>query len=151
VYLPIGTSDTKMNHNFEDTLTTDPLSVYVPLESLTEQVIHSVISVALQPHDYSGNFSQRTLRIFLLAIDEKLKEIEKGTDKQFDEQAIQHAEKVRQWLVDGNNKPLHWDKLREEYDRLAEKKCDDSGTNHQSKDVNRYSELKEKTVSTLIL
>jgi len=125
----------------------DRLPVYVPLESLTESTIRSIISVVTEPLNW--DFSQRTLLIFLLAINKKLEEIENNTDeneRKLDEHIIEHAKNVRQWLVD-KNKPLNWDELRQIYDRIAKLKSTDLAYYYRSNDVDPYFELRMKTVS----
>jgi hypothetical protein len=76
----MGCGSVKMNYEFNPSPMPDPFSVYVPLESLTEPVVRSIISVATQNFSRNENNSERTLLIFLLAINKKLEEIEKTTD-----------------------------------------------------------------------
>ena len=108
----------------------DPLSVYVPLDSLTEETINSIVSTVHQCDKKRLNHSIRTLLAFLLAINKKLSEIEKtkGLSNKFDEKIVQHATKVRQWLVQkdhsGNIKDLDWDELHAHYNAMASEKND---------------------------
>ncbi|CAF2878302.1 unnamed protein product [Rotaria sp. Silwood2] len=133
-----------------DELKTKISSVYAPLESLTESVIRSVISVVSLSNDRSSDYSQRTLLIFLLAINEKLKEIENSTDASgqiSDENIIQHAKKVRQWLVYNNSKPLDWNQLSEAYDEMTKEHRNNLMHYCGVKDPDSYFELTIKTVS----
>ncbi|CAF3731908.1 unnamed protein product [Rotaria sp. Silwood1] len=103
----------------------DPLSVYVPLESLTKQTIESVALTALKHEMPDWNHSRRTLLAFLLAINERLNEIEKNKI-QYDEQTLKHAIKVRQWLVreekSGQIIEFDWNELRKTYDNMINNK-----------------------------
>ncbi|CAF4541004.1 unnamed protein product, partial [Rotaria sp. Silwood2] len=107
----------------------DPLSVYVPLESLTEETIDSIVSTVQQSNKKDWNHSKRTLLAFLLSINNKVTEIERQDSKNtFDRQISRHAAKVRQWLVEkdhsGNIKKVDWDELRKTYDKMAKEKDD---------------------------
>ena len=94
----------------------NPLSVYVPLDSLTEETINSIVLTVLHSEKKDLNNSKRTLLAFLLAINERVNELE-------------HAEKFRQWLVEkdqsGDIKALNWDELRATYDMMTSKKDDE--------------------------
>jgi hypothetical protein len=128
----------------------DPFSVYVPLESLTESTVCSIISVATSFVYPNLDYSERTLLIFLLAVNRKLKAIETDSnadDKKIDEQSLQRAQKIRQWLVDRHNAPLNWDQLEEKYSQIAGQNCDELARYYGSKDANPYFELTIKTVS----
>lgn len=94
----------------------DPLSVYVPLQSLNEKTIHSIVSTVQQSTSTNWTHSQRTLLAFLVAINDRLNDIEKNEDpnKKFSEQIVQHADQVRQWLGE-----IDWIELREKYDQMA--------------------------------
>jgi hypothetical protein len=145
-----SSSSTKMAEILTDIPIQDSSSVYVPLESLTESTVRSVVSVAISPEFPTWDYSERTLLRFLLAINDKLNEIENRTDEndqKFDENIIQHAKQVRQWLVNEENEPLIWDNLQKEYDQIAKKKCRDLARYHGSEDADPYFELKTKTVS----
>ncbi|CAF4356012.1 unnamed protein product, partial [Adineta steineri] len=98
----------------------DPLSVYVPLQSLTKEVINSLVSTIPQAKSNNWNNSRRTLLAFLLAINNKVNQIEKHTDSnnKFDEKIIQHAREVHQWLAE---KHLNWDELQTKYEDTAKK------------------------------
>jgi hypothetical protein len=83
----------------------DPLSVYVPLDSLTEETINSLVST------------------------------------------VQHAAKVRKWLVDkdqcGNIQELNWDELRATYDKVISEKDDGLARKF---DVEKYEPYYELTI-----
>lgn len=148
----MGKRQTKMAQNSTYTLKpVDLSSVYVPLESLTEQVVNSIIRVVIvnECQSQSWDFSQRTLLIFLLAINKKVEEIEKNIDtneKKFDEHLIQQARKVRKWLVIN---PLDWDKLQQIYDKMAILKPNELGRYYGSENTDPYFELTMKIVSYL--
>jgi hypothetical protein len=129
----------------------DPLSVYVPFESLTEPVVRSIINVVVPFQPPSWDYSQRTLLIFLLAINKRLEEIEKGASangENPDEQGIiEHAAKVRQWLVDRKDNSLDWAKLRKKYDQIAHEPCKELAHYHGAEDTGPYFELRMRTVS----
>ncbi|CAF3373876.1 unnamed protein product [Rotaria sp. Silwood2] len=93
-------------------------SVFVPFESLTQQIIESVVSVATTFRKPGFNYGERTLLIFLLQIKKKLKKIEKQIQENstgIDQQVIQHVQNVQQWLVDINRQPLNWAELEKKY------------------------------------
>ncbi|CAF4062233.1 unnamed protein product, partial [Rotaria sp. Silwood2] len=124
----------------------DPLSVYVPFYSLTEETIDSIVSTVQQSNNKDWNHSKRTLLAFLLAINNKVSEIEKQDSKNtFDRQTAQHAAKVRQWLVEkdhsGNVKKLDWDELRKTYDHMAREKDDGMAKYFGVTNVEPYYEL----------
>jgi hypothetical protein len=127
----------------------DPLSVYVPLDSLTEETINSLVSTVLHSTKQDLNQSKRTLLTFLLAINERVSEIEKNEDasNKFDEQTVQHAAKVRKWLVDkdqcGNIQELNWDELRATYDKVLSEKDDGLARKF---DVEKYEPYYELTI-----
>ena len=82
----------------------NPLSVYVPLASLTKTTVRSIVS-AVREHDKPDwNNSRRTLLAFLLTLNKTLKKIEQSKDNnnQLDEHTVQHVKEVRQWLVKQN-------------------------------------------------
>jgi hypothetical protein len=146
----MGSTPRKMANEYDYSPMPDPLSVYVPLESLTESVVYSVISVATQKCSPNHDLSERTLLVFLLAINEKLKKIEDNTDateEQSGEHIIQHAKQVREWLVDGDKQPLDWDELRKRYKNIADQKCDNLARYLGAQNADRYFELTMKTVS----
>ena len=123
-----------------------PLSIYVPLQSLTKQVVRSVIAVVNSVPARNFDSSERTLLIFLLAIDNKLKEIENNTLPSEDvsnQPVIQHAKKVREWLVYDNDQPLDWDKLRQVYDETDDHVKNCCGERKHGP----YHELTVRTVS----
>ncbi len=118
--------------------------------------------MATQNFSRNENNSERTLLIFLLAINKKLEEIEKTTDdatgkeiekntdatgKKIDEHIIRHAEQVRKWLVDNDGNPLNWDKLQKRYEKTADRRSDDSANDDAGYYSNRYEEFSMKPVS----
>ena len=123
--------------------------VYVPLESLTKPTVRSVINVVIGSPSPNFDYSERTLLVFLLAINKNLEEIEKSVNNgnKIDEKLIQRVEEIRQWLVDRHNKQLDWNKLKELYAQIAEKKCTDMARYYGSKEADPYFELRMRTVS----
>ncbi|CAF5120076.1 unnamed protein product, partial [Rotaria sp. Silwood1] len=124
----------------------DPLSVYVPLDSLTEETIDSIILTIQQSDRRDWTFSKRTLLAFLLAINNKVNEIENNkSNNKFDEQTIQHVAKVRQWLVQkdrvGKREQLDWNKLRKTYDQMIKEKEDGTAKHFAVKNIEPYYEL----------
>ncbi|CAF3525438.1 unnamed protein product [Rotaria sp. Silwood2] len=124
----------------------DPLSIYVPLDSLTEDTIDSIVSTTRQLGRDDWSLSKRTLLAFLLAINNKVSEIEKGdSNNKFNEQTVRHAAKVRQWLVQkdrsGNIKKLDWNELQETYQRIAREKYDGTAKYFDVENAEPYSEL----------
>ncbi|CAF1136346.1 unnamed protein product [Adineta steineri] len=118
----------------------DPLSVYVPLQSLTKEVINSLVSTIPQAKSNNWNNSRRTLLAFLLAINNKVNQIEKHTDSnnKFDEKIIQHAREVRQWLAE---KHLKWDELQTKYEDTATKNNNELALMFNAETVEPYYEL----------
>ncbi|CAF1423147.1 unnamed protein product [Adineta steineri] len=118
----------------------DPLSVYVPLQSLTKEVINSLVSTIPQAKSNNWDNSRRTLLAFLLAINNKLNQIEKHTDSnnKFDEKIIQHAREVRQWLAE---KHLKWDELQTKYEDTAKKNNTELAQMFNAETVEPYYEL----------
>ncbi|CAF1466637.1 unnamed protein product [Rotaria sordida] len=146
----MGSSPTKMIPVCTNELMQQPVSVYVPLESLTEPVVRSIISVTTSSYELNMNYSQRTLLMFLLAIDEKLQQIENKTDTAeqiSDESIIQHAKNVRQWLVYNNKEPLNWDELRKIYNKMTKQEYNSLANYFGVKDAVPYFELTMRTVS----
>ncbi len=131
----------------------DPLSVYVPLDALTEETIDSIVSTVQQSEKKDWNHSKRTLLAFLLAINAKVSRIENNKDpnNKFDEQTVQHAAKVRQWLVEKdrskNIKKLDWEKLQAKYDQMASEKDDGMAKYFGVKNFEPYYELTIEGVS----
>lgn len=125
----------------------DPLSVYVPLESLNEKTIHSIVSTVQQSTVNQWTHSQRTLLAFLLALNNRLNEIEKNEDrkKKFNEQTIEHATQVRQWLVEkdqsGNTQEIDWTDLRAKYDQMASEPNDGMSKYYPIEKYEPYYEL----------
>ncbi|CAF1405754.1 unnamed protein product [Rotaria sp. Silwood1] len=124
----------------------DPLSVYVPLDSLTEETIDSIILTIQQSDKRDWAFSKRTLLAFLLAINNKVNEIENNeSNNKFDEQTLQHVAKVRQWLVQkdrfGKREQLNWNKLRKTYDQMIKEKEDGTAKHFAVKNIEPYYEL----------
>ncbi|CAF4173884.1 unnamed protein product [Adineta steineri] len=129
----MGVCCTKMSNHYEFPPKPDESTMYVPFESLTKSVIHSVIKVVTSYRSLNEDYSERTLYNFLLAIKEKLEKIESDistNEKKFDDHIIQHAGQVRQWLMDSNNEPLNWNSLQEHYEKKINER-------------ERYWELKE--------
>ncbi|CAF2057790.1 unnamed protein product, partial [Rotaria magnacalcarata] len=123
-------------------------SVFVPFESLTRRVINSVVSVATTFRKPGHDYSERTILIFLLEINERLKEIEKQIQKnstEIDQSMIQHTRDVRQWLVDTNKQTLNWIQLEKKYSRIAGQNCDEMANYYGSNSAEPYFELKVKT------
>ncbi|CAF3082291.1 unnamed protein product [Rotaria sp. Silwood2] len=123
-------------------------SVFVPFESLTQQVIKSVVSVATTFRKPGFDYSERTILIFLLEIKKKLKDIEKKIQEsstEIDQQMIQHAHNVQQWLVDINKQPINWIELEKKYSRIADQNCDEMARYCRSNIAEPYFELKVKT------
>jgi hypothetical protein len=135
----------------------DPLSVYVPLNSLTEETIDSIVSTVQQPPTKDWNHSRRTLLAFLLAINNRVSEIEnhKDSNKKFDEQTIQHAAKVRQWLVEKdqseNIKELDWTDLRTRYKQMRNEPDDEMARNFGLENCEPYFELTIERVRIFFL
>lgn len=140
----MGTSPGKSDDNPVVESTHDPFDVYVPLESLTEPTVRSIISVATRQPNW--DFSERSLLIFLLAINKKLNEIETNIDDN-ESQIVEHAKNVRKWLVNDKNEPLDWKRLQTLYDQSALLKSQDLARYYGSDDTSPYFELKMKTVS----
>ncbi|CAF1169729.1 unnamed protein product [Rotaria sordida] len=144
----MGSSPTKMIPVCTNELMQQPVSVYVPLESLTEPVVRSIISVTTSSYELNMNYSQRTLLMFLLAIDEKLQQIENKTDtaeQTSDESIIQHTKNVRQWLVYNNKEPLNWDELRKIYNKMTKQEYNSLANYFGVKDAVPYFELTMRT------
>ncbi|CAF0719890.1 unnamed protein product [Adineta ricciae] len=126
----------------------DPSSVYIPLESLTEPTVRSVINVVVPHYSLNWDHSERTLLIFLLALNKKLTDIEnsfESDEKKLDQRIIEHARQVRAWLVDRNNQPLDWKELQKNYDDTCDKKHDALANYHHADNANPYFELDMKT------
>jgi hypothetical protein len=124
------------------------LSVFVPFESLTQRVINSVVSVATTFRKPGFDYSERTILIFLLEIKKKLKEIENKIQEnpiEIDQKLIQHAQNVRQWLVDKQS--LNWIELEKKYRRIVDQNCDEMAHYYGSNSAEPYFELKIQTVS----
>ncbi|UJR20300.1 hypothetical protein I4U23_023431 [Adineta vaga] len=127
----------------------DPLSVYVPLNSLTQKTIDSIVSTIHQSEKRDWHFGRRTLLAFLLAIHNQLKVIEQNKDREnkFDEKTIQHASKVRKWLVrkdqSGDVSELQWDELETNYKKMMKEKDSGMAANFyvDVKEVEPYYEL----------
>ncbi|CAF1527519.1 unnamed protein product, partial [Rotaria sp. Silwood1] len=136
------------NNNNENMLLRS--SVFVPFESLTQQVIKSIVSVATTFRKPGFDYSERTILIFLLEIKKKLIDIEKKIQEnstEIDQQVIQHAHNVQQWLVNINKQPINWIELEKKYSRIADQNCDEMDRYCRSNAAEPYFELKVKTVS----
>ncbi|CAF0972732.1 unnamed protein product [Rotaria sordida] len=101
-------------------------SVFVPFESLTQQVIESVVSVATTSRKPGFDYGEQS-------------------STGIDQQAIQHAQNVQQWLVDITKQPLNWVELEEKYSRIADRNCDEMARFYGSNTAEPYFELKVKT------
>lgn len=129
-------------NKMEELAKPDPFSVYVPLESLTESTVRSIVSVIQSNESQNWDLSQRTLLIFLLAINKKLTELEVPGE----EQNIQ-LKNVRQWLKYSNGQEIDWEKLQQKYDMIADMKCDGLARYYSSKTADPYFELTVNVVS----
>ncbi|CAF1543547.1 unnamed protein product [Didymodactylos carnosus] len=133
----------------------NPLSVYVPLASLTQPTVASIISAALRYDKPDWNNSRHTLRAFLLALNEKLNEIEKSKDTEydeFDERTIQHAAEVRKWCIKVDHETdqsveLDWHKIRQAYNWIAGQKGDEMAKYFRVSDPKPYYEMTVLAVS----
>ncbi|CAF4140426.1 unnamed protein product, partial [Rotaria magnacalcarata] len=123
------------------------LSVYVPLESLTEKTVHSIISTATQAGTSDWNHSRRTLLAFLLAINDKLQQIEKNenANEQYNEYTIQHAKQVRRWLVrkhySGKVIDIDWNDFRTHFEGMFQENDDEIAKRYRVKTPEPYYEL----------
>jgi hypothetical protein len=126
-----------IRHTYQWAPTPDPLSVYVPFESITKRLIQSIVSVVQRVDRHNHNNSQRPLFAFLLVLNEQLENIEKTSH------INAHAAHVRQWLVDIENRPLNWDQLRTHYKQMLQHER----ANTQSDVRQPYWELTVKIVS----
>ncbi|CAF0938712.1 unnamed protein product [Adineta ricciae] len=103
----------------------DPLSLYVPVKSLSKGTIDSIVSASHRSDRSDWNFSRRTLLAFLLAIHNQLRIIEENKDFQskFDEKTIQRASEVRKWLgrknQSGDIEEIRWDHLETNYKKMS--------------------------------
>ncbi|CAM4778806.1 unnamed protein product [Rotaria magnacalcarata] len=129
-------------------LKSEPVPLYVPLEALTQSTVRSIIAAATSSDDLSPDYSQRTLLIFLLEINKILTEIENNTDaneQKPNENIIQCAKNVRQWLVDKNNQPLDWEELHKRCDKLKSDTRTSLAHYYGVKNAAPYFELTMKT------
>lgn len=131
----------------------DPLSVYVPLESLNEKTIDSIVSTVQQCNAKHWTHSQRTLLAFLLAINSRLSEIENNKDlkKKSERPIVEHAAKVRQWLVEedqtGNMNEINWVELQARYHQMASEQNDGMAARYFSMD--KYEPYYEMTIENV--
>jgi hypothetical protein len=123
----------------------DPLSVYVPLDALTRETVYSIVSTVLHSEKRDWNHSKRTLLAFLLALNEKINDIEqnKDTNDKFDESTIKHAIEVRQWFP----QDLDWNELRGRYDEMASETTDGISKHYGVEKCEPYYELAINGVS----
>ena len=147
-------SSQEAKNRFTNAPMPDPLSVYVPLASLTEAVIRSVCSTVLNFERPDWNHSRRTLLAFLLALNERLNDVDKNKDKdnQLDEDTLRHVEEIRQWLVKedkfGQRVPLDWDRLRAVYQDMVNDKTGRTRRNNGGDiEIEPYYELNLEVVS----
>ncbi|CAF3585040.1 unnamed protein product [Rotaria socialis] len=131
----------------KNTQISNALSVYVPLESLTEKTVHSIISTATRARTSDLNHSRRTLLAFLLAINDKLQQIEKNENvtEQCDEHTIQHAKQVRQWLsrkhYSGKAIDIDWNDFRAHFEGMFQDNDDEIAKRYRLKTPEPYYEL----------
>jgi hypothetical protein len=102
----------------------DPLSVYVPFDSLTEETIRSVVKTVKQcaaRHSSGSSGSWRPLIAFLIALNEKLAEIKSNP---IDEKKVERAEQLQQWMnmenANGKTAELDWTRLNELYEKMKD-------------------------------
>lgn len=107
--------------------------MFVPLESLTESVIKSIVCVATTFRRSSFDYSERTLLAFLLQIESKLRESE----------ATQYIP-IRQCLS-----TVNWKELRLKYERIQNLNCDEMARYFKSPTSQPYFELTCPTVCFL--
>jgi hypothetical protein len=149
-------SSSGATNDFNYTIMSDPLSIYVPLASLSELVVRSIVSVVFKREEIGRNHSRRTLLAFLLAINERLKEIEqsKDTANKFDEYIVQYARNVRQWLTNkdllDNSQELNWNELQTIYQKMADDKTGELWTYYGGQKTKPYYELVIDVVSCFI-
>lgn len=139
----MGTSSAKSDTTTMAKPMQDPFDIYIPLESLTEPTVRSIISVATRRPNW--DFSERTLLISLLAINRKLAEIENNKDG--NEHIPEHVKNIRQWLVNDQNKQPDWNELEELYKMIAQQKSNELARYYGSNDTNPYFELRISIVS----
>lgn len=145
----MGTNSSDMTHQPTNESIQPPPDPFVPFESLTEPVIRSIISVVTSPPWDAFNHSERSLLMFLLAIKKKVDAIENSctTEKNYDEVMLEHAKKVRQWLVYSNGTPLKWEELENIYKHAIQEKQIRLAKYFHSADAEPYCELRFKSVS----
>ncbi|CAF4276044.1 unnamed protein product [Rotaria magnacalcarata] len=137
----------KSKLTIKNTQISNALSVYVPLESLTEKTVHSIISTATQAGTSDWNHSRRTLLTFLLAINDKLQQIEKNenANEQYNEYTIQHAKQVRRWLVrkhySGKVIDIDWNDFRTHFEGMFQENDDEIAKRYRVKTPEPYYEL----------
>ncbi|CAF3596149.1 unnamed protein product [Rotaria sp. Silwood1] len=127
-------------------------SIYVPLESLTEPTVHSVLYTALNNRILSArNHSRRTLLAFLIAINKRLQAIEQNKDKN-DDNINLRVKNIRQWLLyhnsSGNTVKIDWTELQRTYQTMMANLQTSSMSSYRGGNMEEpYFELKIKTVS----
>lgn len=112
----------------------DPLSVYVPLNSLTESMINSIVHTVLYSTKKDWHHSKRTLLAFLLAIHNRVSQ--------------DQTDPIRQLLVDRNSKQLDWNSLQEQYEQMMKENEDGTSAAFEVA-YEPYYELKIENVSCL--
>lgn len=136
--------------NIKYTPMPNPRSVYVPLQSLDKKTIDSIVLTVEQSTAKHWTHSQRTLLAFLLAINDRLNEIENNKDskKKF-EQSI--AAKVRQWLREedqtGNVTDIDWNELQTKYNHMTREQNDGMATRYFGMD--KYEPYYEMTIENV--
>ena len=116
----------------------DPLSVYVPLHSLTEKSVQSLVRVLEQADRCYPNASSDTLLAFLLALNQRLTAMEEK------EQNGEQTKKIREWLLvhDGQSnevRKIDWTRREEKFHWYMEERT--------KRDFSPYHELTLKPVS----
>jgi hypothetical protein len=146
-------------HEFNCVARSERLPVFVPLVSMTELVVRSIVSTAAHKFEEPDwNHSRRTLLAFLLALNKMLEEIEQSKEidnNKFDEHTVRHGEEVRLWLVDkdhsGNIVKLDWNKLEIEYQKMTNDKTDAKWKRYGGdQETKLYYELKIDVVSCFV-
>lgn len=105
----------------------NPLSVYVPFESLTEKLLKSVIGVLCRSSNrFSEEKSVRPLLCFLLAMMNKVEQIEEEGKKD-STKGDPHATNVRRWLVDPSGREIARTSLQDAFNKIYKEDPDKSG------------------------
>ena len=109
--------------------------VYVPLNSLTESMINSIVSTVLYSTKKDWHHSKRTLLAFLLAIHDRVSQ--------------DQTDPIRQLLVDRSSpddvKQLDWNALQEQYEQMMKENEDGTSAVFEV-EYEPYYELKIENV-----